>query len=904
METSPRSRSGGFLQNLLVFGFLVLLPSSAYSQQVVGTIAGRVTDVASGVPLAYANVVLLDTQWGGMSADDGAFRIENIPVGVYVVKASYMGYEPVTVEGVEVVGNTVVTVDFEMKATVVGQVSEIKIFGKREELIDLKSTSVKTGVSAEDISSLPVDEITEAIGLKAGVVARGGELHFRGGRAGEVAVLVDGVQVRDPLSGGSADLSQFAVEDAVVILGGLDAKYGNAQSGIINYKTREGGDHLSGEIRYETDDFGAPDKTYDNLDRILYGMGGPLPIQNMNYYVSAQGVWTDAYPATKERRNHRRVLDFISIGERKYNDVRLQGKLTWKPGIPYKLSLEYMANNTSRDIYYHNWSWEGYVKTFLDTLETDEVLLRRGPWSPFRVDDSYEYYNAAEHTPDVDERFRQIKFAFTHNLGGGNSFYSVKLARHHFRDAEVVGGKNPWEYAAEDRRDLYYDYENNIQSLFFVRGGDYPSWTDRDTKVYSGLAEVTHRWRNHTFEAGGEFKYNDLSYHHVEEMYINRDNAMRIGRFDQYHYYQPEGAAYLQDRWEHEGMVLNIGVRFDAFSVGGQIDPAEVDERVKQQFSPRIGIAYPISDRDVFSFHYGRYYQFPDRQYLYENRSVFDQRTRGNPNLSNETTVSYQAAIQHLFSETVRGQFSVYYKDIFGLLASEQIRTSDSANLVYQFYNRDYASSRGFESSLERSFAGGFTGEVAYTYGIATGVASDPEAANEQNFRYLPISEQPLSWDQRHSFSTQFTAMDPGGNWSLGVVWQIRSGFPYTPRQRDQRDLEPEVVNSRRLPLSTSLDLQAEKHYKVWGQPFKVFVRGSNVLDTRNIENIGPFNWPLAPGLDPFDYDVYFTETGHAGGAYSGEDVNGDGQDDFVPLHDPRVFGEGRSVRMGISLTF
>ena len=193
-------------------------------------------------------------------------------------------------------------------------------------------------------------------------------------------------------------------------------------------------------------------------------------------------------------------------------------------------------------------------------------------------------------------------------------------------------------------------------------------------------------------------------------------------------------------------MVLNIGMRYDAFSVGNQIDPSEVDEGLTQQLSPRVGIAYPISDRDVFSFHYGRYYQFPNRQNLYDNRNVTDNRVRGNPNLTNENTVAYQAAIQHLFSETVKGQFSVYYKDIFGLLSVESVRAQNSANLVNQFVNRDYASSRGFEVSLARAFGGGITGELAYTFGVASGVASDPNAANELNFRYLPISEQPLAW--------------------------------------------------------------------------------------------------------------------------------------------------------------
>jgi outer membrane receptor protein involved in Fe transport len=246
----------------------------------------------------------------------------------------------------------------------------------------------------------------------------------------------------------------------------------------------------------------------------------------------------------------------------------------------------------------------------------------------------------------------------------------------------------------------------------------------------------------------------------------------------------------------------------------------------------------------------------------------------------------------------------VYYKDIFGLLSVESVRAESSANLVDQYVNRDYASSRGFEMSLTRQFAGGFDGELAYTFGVATGVASDPNASNEQNFRYLPISEQPLDWDKRHTFDASFSVADPTGNWSLGVTWSFGTGFPYTPTARDTRDIEPEIVNSRRLPSDTALDVQGERHYKVWGRPIKVFVQANNVLDTRNVADLEPNLFPLAPGLDGDEYKVYYSETGSAGGAYLGEDQDGDGSEDWVPVHDPRVFEEGRNIRLGVSLNF
>ena len=51
------------------------------------------------------------------------------------------------------------------------------------------------------------------------------------------------------------------------------------------------------------------------------------------------------------------------------------------------------------------------------------------------------------------------------------------------------------------------------------------------------------------------------------------------------------------------------------------------------------------------------------------------------------------------------------------------------------------------------------------------------------------------------------------------------------------------------------------------------------------------------------DYTIYYTETGRAGGAYL-QDTNGDNLLDWVPVQDPRVYEEGRYVRLGLSVTF
>jgi outer membrane receptor protein involved in Fe transport len=458
---------------------------------------------------------------------------------------------------------------------------------------------------------------------------------------------------------------------------------------------------------------------------------------------------------------------------------------------------------------------------------------------------------------------------------------------------------------------------NFEEGLFYVTHGDFPLYYRRYTTVYNAKGDYTRKMKSHEVMTGFELSYNDLrllSLDHPNR--VNPQGEFGLFRSD-YHYYNPEGSVFLQDRWEHEGMVLNVGVRYDGYSVGNQIpleelvDPAHPTDaqgniiyasRLRYQISPRLGIAHPISDRDVMSFHYGRYSQFPDRRFVFEDRNSLV-RARGNPALQPETTISYQAAVQHQFTRDVFFQFGVYYKDIFGLLSTRQIKVADTPDPTSVYVNNDYASSRGIELALVKRFSHNFSGEINYTYGIATGLASDVDIAlqNSNQQLYLPISEQPLDYDQRHTLNANISITDPG-RWGVTFLWEYGSGFPYTPHHMDEKKTDPSLTNSRRLPSTSNLNVRADKYFKLYGQEFQIFLRSNNVLDTKNIASLEADN-PYNQFVGSYDYTIYYTERGQAGGAYI-TDTNGDGINDFLPVHDPRVFLEGRVIRMGVGVTF
>ena len=62
------------------------------------TISGRALDEKTEDPLIGANIYIEinDEVLGGATDIDGFYIIENIPEGIYDIKASYLGYEPYT----------------------------------------------------------------------------------------------------------------------------------------------------------------------------------------------------------------------------------------------------------------------------------------------------------------------------------------------------------------------------------------------------------------------------------------------------------------------------------------------------------------------------------------------------------------------------------------------------------------------------------------------------------------------------------------------------------------------------------------------------------------------------------------------------------------------------------------
>lgn len=136
-----------------------------------GSIKGKVTD-EMGIGIPGVTVQIKGTMMGAAGSFDGSYVILNVPAGTYILIASSIGYSRMTIDSVVVVADSTTEIDFQLASESI-ITADIVVSAQRHE-IDKSTISSKVNMSP---------------------------YHARGGRGGEVAFMVDGVDIRNCLGG-------------------------------------------------------------------------------------------------------------------------------------------------------------------------------------------------------------------------------------------------------------------------------------------------------------------------------------------------------------------------------------------------------------------------------------------------------------------------------------------------------------------------------------------------------------------------------------------------------------------------------------------------------------------------------------------------------------------------------
>jgi outer membrane receptor protein involved in Fe transport len=839
------------LRPVLLMPCLVLLLSGPLWAGTTGKIAGRIMDQKTKDPLAGANVVLLGTDRGAISDQQGYYHLVNVPVGTYSLKVSMMGYLAVTKSEVRVSADLTARVDFSLEETLLRIPGEVRVTAERP-LIQRDQTATERVFMPQELQRLPgSEEVAKALSIQPNVVrdVELDELHLRGGRGGEILYSVDGLPINDPFVGGveraAVPISEIA--EMELMTGGFSAEFGQAQSGVVNVVTRDGTPEASGELLFKTDDFGGGGGQGTNYDHAYVLISGPEPVSSyvlpslgwnppgdLRFLVSGSLSLEDTYAPTGEARpRHRRFG--IDLRDRQENAYGLNAKLTYLLTPGSKLNTSYRDEHRWYDRYRHQWmkipnhTYQFDQRTTSRSLSFNQTVSRDAYFAVNlgRFETSLHY--DTEKTP---EELRALQDSFEYALTHGLPI------------PEDRG--EPWD---KDRDGFY---EAGYDSL----------WHDHRLTRWTGKIDGTWQFeRHHQFRSGAEGNLFDLQKTQIEFPYFydGQRAAQESGPWagyglfrESYRVYPSSGALYFQDKLETEGMMANLGLRYDFFFVGNQVHDSLVSNRVKQSFSPRLGLSYPWTDRDVLFFTYGHFYQMPEFQYIYRSREVrLGTPLIGNPDLKPERTISYEIRLEHLFSDEIVGSVSGYAKDIRNLIDAQ--KRGRFPFFYYEYTNSSYGDVRGIELSLKRRYSDHYSFEVSYVLSKAEGSAS----YDEENYRNFlrgdttVFGTHPLNWDQRHALNLllELRSEDTSRErllrqWEGTVLYRYGSGLPYTI----QSELEKQgsiARNSARLPAWSAIDVKITRNLHLGGLVGSLFLEVENFLASKNQQK--PFSSPSYP---------------------------------------------------------
>jgi hypothetical protein len=779
-----------FKKLLLIFVIVSILPFTV-SAQSTGKIVGQIMDTATGEPLPGVNITIDNTLLGANSDFDGYYVILNVPVGIYTVRASFIGFQEVAMEGVRVSSNITTDANFDLKETPLELDEVIVITGQRP-LVEKNITQSYSLVTAKEIESIPVRGVNSILALQASVVVQDGNIHIRGGRANETGYFLDGVNVTNPINNTRAvHIIQEAVEEMQVLAGGYTAEYGGANAGIVKTDLKTGSSDWHFSLDAQTDGFqGQGEKfldTYSYGQSVIVGtVSGPLLTKNIRLFAGVENYYSgDASQRFSEG------FEFNDLPNTNPQDLNVA------LGDPEIVDITYPDGITPKNAF-NRWALNG-------TLLFDYKPVQ------FRVSGLYTYQKqTATNQPMLNTlNSRQSFTNFNTALISGKLTWIVNQTS--FLDAKVsyfnrnTETEDPWfgtdwklwsdsaavsDYTggAVTYRSAYRSpYPYRLLGMNFNQYGTSPVWYTTTNQSYIGgnLDFVTQFNKYNELKVGAEMRQFTMKRYAIQPTAVEllTSDAGPVAEEDVpvtafgtyagaiygYDYWGNEVSsgflapreplflsAYAQDKIEFKDLIINLGLRYDYFDADDRElkDPSnpDVDANTSQleesawkdkdpfaQLSPRLGISFPVSDRSVFYAQYGIFVQMPELNNVYYDNVRFSRQIVTGSNyyinpigyaMDPMRTTQYEIGFRQQLGEFAAIDITGFYKNVKGLPQTIRVAPTAGADIptYYKIGNGDFATTKGLEFKFTLRRVERWQVSMNYTLTSAEGTGSDEKA--------------------------------------------------------------------------------------------------------------------------------------------------------------------------------
>ncbi|HEY7285940.1 MAG TPA: TonB-dependent receptor, partial [Vicinamibacterales bacterium] len=253
------------LLSALLLGCFLALPTRALAQSAfAGVVKDATGAVLPGVTVEAASPALIEQSRSATTDANGAYKIENIRPGVYVLTFTLPGFSTVKKEGVELQSNFTASINAEMK---VGAVEETVTVSGESPVVDVQSNSKAQVLPRDVLDAVPTAHTIQGVGqLVVGVTLTapdvGGsqamqQTYFtvHGLGAAQTSLMMDGMIINGLQGDGAIQTytNDAGNQEMVYQTGGgtVDSPTGGVK---INMIPKEGGNRFSGSIfqGYET----------------------------------------------------------------------------------------------------------------------------------------------------------------------------------------------------------------------------------------------------------------------------------------------------------------------------------------------------------------------------------------------------------------------------------------------------------------------------------------------------------------------------------------------------------------------------------------------------------------------------------------------------------------------------
>ncbi len=470
---------------IVFFALLLALPLAATAQVTTATIVGTISD-PSGAVLPGAQITARNVETGltrvVSSSEVGAYRVEFLPVGNYVLEVTAPGFKKASRSGIELQVNDTVRVDIPLT---VGQVSETVLVSEAPPEVNTSTVEVGRTIESSEIASLPLVDRNaySLLDLTPGVQSNNNGVATASsgtsslilgypeqrtlinggtdGGTGSVNYYLDGgVNMTGLRNTGNILPNPDAMQEFRVQTNSYNAEYGRYASGVINVITKSGTNTWHGSLFeflrndvFNANDWGSQ-LDVPPLRRNQFGgtVGGPIKHDQTFFFFSYSGL----RQATSSFLNNAIVPTSLErTGDFSQSKTKPTDPATGKTfvcngvtGVICADRLDPVAmkiiNNYIPNSNVPNSIWQGYVPS---PYNTDEVLIKidhqinaahRFSGSYFETSGTntvksgsgnlpwaYQQFNWRQHDVNLSDvwvigadRINQVWATFTRNFGG------------------------------------------------------------------------------------------------------------------------------------------------------------------------------------------------------------------------------------------------------------------------------------------------------------------------------------------------------------------------------------------------------------------------------------------------------------------------------------------------------